>query len=73
MIILAGLVLIATGLSRIYLKDLWWFDAMVLQRAFGQTIERTDAWDRMQDRLGLVLTACGVFLLIYNALLVQLF
>lgn len=73
MIIFAGLVLMAFGLSRIYLKELWWFDAMVLQRVFGRAVERTDAWDRTQDRLGMFLAACGVFLLIYNAFLVQLF
>ncbi len=69
MIILAGLLLMTVGLSRIYMKNLWWFDAMVLQRALGNTIERTEAWDRVQDRLGLFFIACGVFLLIYNAFL----
>lgn len=67
--ILAGLVIIAFGLSKIYFKDLWWFDSMILQRALGRVVERTERWEHEQDRQGLIIACCGLFLLFYNAFL----
>jgi len=67
--ILAGLLIMVLGLSKLYFKDLWWFDAMILQRALGRDVERTEAWEREQDRQGMFIACCGLFLLFYNAFL----
>jgi hypothetical protein len=70
MFILAGITCIVFGVSQIWLKDLWWYDAALLGTVLGIRVERTVQWDRHRDLVGYVCGSLGVLLLVLHLVMV---
>jgi len=66
-LILAGLMLMLYGYSRIYHKDFWWWDTILLWQRLNRPLERSASWERQQDLFGLFCMSAGVLLLVMFA------
>lgn len=64
MLLLSGTLLVVYGFLFVQFKDLFWLDQMIMARLRLEYPVRTEAWERQQDRRGLLMMSAGAALLV---------